>query len=125
MDANTAGFGTGVIRNGGTTPSVQIGGLTGSAQWGSPSALLFEWNGSSSNIYLGNFQGPLASGTIGAGSMDSLCLGSHSQAFGGGSNWDGPIAEIIVYNRVLGNLEKKQLASYLNARYLLGIVPPV
>ena len=53
--------------------------------------------------------------------MGSLALGSHNPAFGAGSYWDGPMAEILLYSRLLSSSEKARLRTYLNARYLLGV----
>jgi hypothetical protein len=87
-------------------------------------ALLGEWNGSTSNIYFNNFTTASVSGTVGggtAGAQASMTLGSHNQASGGGSNWDGDVAEIIAYSGILAPKDKSRLRNYLNGRYGLSI----
>jgi hypothetical protein len=50
-----------------------------------------------------------------------MTLGSHNQASGGGSNWDGDVAEIIAYSGILAPKDKSRLRNYLNGRYGLSI----
>jgi hypothetical protein len=111
-----------------TTPNVAVtvGGSTISANlalpgWTVPTALLAEVNGSSSAIYFNNFSTAAASGTLGSTGFKSMTLGSHSQAFGGGNYWDGRVAELMAFNRILSSTEKARLRNYLNGRYGFGM----
>jgi hypothetical protein len=104
-----------IYANGGSVSAPTVGGTT---------AILGEWNGSNSNIYLNDFTTPAASGTVGggvAGSQGSMTLFSGSQAGGGGYNFDGSVAEIIAYRGILGPGAKGQLRTYFNIRYNLSI----
>jgi hypothetical protein len=100
------------------------GSFSATASWASASALLGEWNGSSSNIYFNNFTTPTASGSVTGGTsggQGSMTFGMHSDAFGGGDNWDGAVAEVIAFNRILAASDKARLRSYINGRYGLGV----
>ena len=111
-----------------TTLALTAGGSSFSttASWASAGALLAEFNGASSNIYLNNFTTATATGTLGgnpSGEQVSMTLGSQNASSGGpGSYWDGSVAEVIAYKRILSASEKAQLRSYLNARYALSIL---
>ncbi len=50
-----------------------------------------------------------------------MTFGMHSNAFGGGDNWDGAVAEVIAFNRILAASDKARLRSYINGRYGLGV----
>jgi hypothetical protein len=112
-----------VERVGGTTPSISLDTSTGSftapgpITWGPPpTALLAEFNDPNSKIYFNNFTTATASGSAGTDSTNSLRVGGQGTEF-----WDGNVAEVIAYNRILSAAEKARLRTYLNARYLLGI----
>jgi hypothetical protein len=90
--------------------------------WTGSAALLGEWNGASSQCFFNNFSSSSAGAdlTDASGNQNSMTLGSYPSG-AGGANWDGDVAEIIAYNRVLLRSEKMRLRSYLNGRYALGI----
>jgi hypothetical protein len=127
MDGDDNSHGQVVQATSGGTPSVAIyaGTTLGAAgqSWASASALLAEFNGGLSQIFFGSggFTTAAATGAAGSAGCASMTLGSHSQVFGGGNYWDGYVAEIIGYNRVLSNSDKAAIRSYLNGRYALAI----
>jgi hypothetical protein len=106
-----------LIANGGT-----FSGAINAPAWSTFGALLGEFNGGSSNIYFNNFttaappSGAVGGGT--AGEQASMTVGRH---FGGTDYWDGGLAELIAYNRILSPGDKARLRNYLNARYALSI----
>ena len=89
--------------------------------WSSASAMLFESAGASSACYLNNFTTALMTGNAGSNTIDSISLGCHSLQFGGGSAWQGPMAEVIAFNGTLTSWQKSLLRRYLNNRYALSI----
>lgn len=54
-------------------------------------------------------------------SLNSEKLSLNGDSEVGGGNWQGSIAEIIVYNRSLTDTERRKVAGYLNEKYQLGI----
>ncbi len=90
--------------------------------WSSPSVVLGEWNGASSNIYFNNITGAAQqSGSVGTGASSGqggMTLGAH---FGAGNYWDGSVAEIIGFSGLLTAKQKFQLRQYLNGRYALSL----
>jgi len=62
----------------------------------------------------------ILSGNNTPGQFDNLVLGSDRQAFGG-RYWNGDIAEIIIFDKVLSLPEHIQVEQYLNNKY----APPV
>ena len=98
--------------------------ITTTASLAGASGLLAEFNGASSKIYLNNFTTALTTtgGPLGGASQGSMTLGSQNASSGGpGSYWDGFVAEVIAYKRILSAAEKAQLRNYLNGRYGLSI----
>src|SRR5260370_11160703 len=89
---------------------------SGTIIWNNPAAVLAEFNDPNSNIYFNNFTTAIASGSAGTDGIQGLVVGGAGTEF-----WDGNVAEIIAYNRILSASEKARLRTYLNARYLLGI----
>lgn len=84
----------------------------------------FVWvgaNGASSTIAKGT-RTIHSTGNAGASGATGLTLGNQA---GGGASWNGPIAEIMVYGRVLTNpgagTEIDMLATYVTARYGVSI----
>jgi len=76
-----------------------------------------QFNGAASALYIDNSQTAAASGTVGAGSLTDLAVGSES----GTANFlTGKIAEVIVYNSVISPIQRSTLFAYLGSRY--GIV---
>jgi hypothetical protein len=126
-DADDATTGQSIQYNPGTS-ALKIfangSGVSGTTAWSGASAVLGEWNGASSRLYFNNFTTPLASGTVGggsAGSQGSMTLFAKNVSTGGGSSWNGSVAEIIAYSGILSPTAKAQLRLYLNSRYQLSI----
>jgi hypothetical protein len=127
LDANDATTGQQVqYDNASTAIIIAAGGSSFSAtqSWASPGVLLAEFNGASSNIYFNNFTTPSASGTVAGGtpgSQGSMTLGSANHSLGGGSYWNGSVAEIIAYSGILTAAQKLRLKLYLIGRYAIPI----
>ena len=73
------------------------------------------YNGSSSEIFINGFS--VISGSIGAASMNGLIIGD---SWNSGWFFIGDLAEIIVYNELLGTTERQQIETYLNNKYLIS-----
>ncbi|HEY3819494.1 MAG TPA: hypothetical protein VGL81_20130 [Polyangiaceae bacterium] len=127
MDGDDTGHGQAVTYVPSTTTETIFaagGSFSATKSWATASAFLGEWNGASSKIYFNNFTTAAASGTVNGGAsggQGSMTFGMHSNAFGGGNNWDGAVAEIIAFNRILLPSEKSRLRNYINGRYALGV----
>ncbi|HSQ66096.1 MAG TPA: hypothetical protein VLM85_22900 [Polyangiaceae bacterium] len=125
MDGNAGGFAATVIGTSAAQITMNAGGsvtTTGTGHdWITPSAFLGEFNGASSKLYFNSFTNLTQSGNAGTVNFNQLCLGAHSQGFGGGSPWAGTIAEVIAFSGLLPTSAKARLRSYLNARYGLSI----
>jgi hypothetical protein len=109
-----------------TTPAASIFAGTQfvlyNTAWSSPSVMLGEWNGSSSNIFFNNLTGAAqASGTVGTGASTSQDSMTFASQFGGVNYWDGSVAEIIGFSGILSAAQKLQLRQYLNGRYAFSL----
>jgi hypothetical protein len=105
----------------GSSPSINIAGLSASHSWSSPAVVMSEATDTpSSALYYNSLTSSFVTGTANVG-LHSLTFGAHSAAFGLGNYWEGNVAEVIAYNRLLTLPEKSQLRNYLNARYAFSI----
>lgn len=126
MDGATSGYGQ-LVAGAGSNAVIAYAGTsvvtpTNTAySWLSPSAVLVEFNGGSTNIFVNNFSSSAATGPAGAANFRALCVGSHNPAFTPGNYWNGTIAEIIAYSGALSATSKAQLRNYLNGRYGIAI----
>jgi hypothetical protein len=95
--------------------------------WNTASVLMAEFNTGGialSKLYFNNFdihQNLLAFNT-GPQGQPSITLGSSSPFTGRGNYWDGTLAEVIAYNRILNSQERGQMRAYFRGRYGLPIV---
>lgn len=86
----------------------------------SPSIFLFESTGSATaNLYVSSLTAALSGATVENTAFQNLVLGAYQ---GLTLQPDGPIAEYIVYSRVLSTSERTSLMQYLSARYAITLV---
>jgi hypothetical protein len=127
MDGNATGFAATVIGTNASPAEITFNAgssvtTTGSGHdWTSPSVVLVEFNGATSNLYLNSVSTVLQSGNAGAVNFNQLCVGAHSQGFGGGSPWVGTVAEIIAFSGILSAAIKSSLGGYLRDRYAIAV----
>jgi len=126
MDGNSGGAGdacfvssTGVLT---ASSGVSINSAAGSFWNVPPSAFMFESLNPTSTAYqINSFSSVLMSGGAGTNGFNSISLGVHSLAFGGGSAWIGTIAEVVAFSGTLSTNSKRLLRTYLNNRYAMSI----
>ena len=87
-----------------------------------PSIIHGVFNSASSAVAVGQ-RTPQATGDAGTGGAAGLTIGNASAGFGGGFSLGGPLAEVIVYSRVLSAGEIGLVSSYLAGRYALAEGP--
>lgn len=63
----------------------------------------------------------LAGTTVGAGNLSLISVGNFGTHSAANLYFDGYIAEIIIYDRKLTSVERKQIESYLGDRYAIAI----
>jgi hypothetical protein len=105
------------------TVKANASSFSATVNWSSAAAVLVEFNGASSKLYVNNFTTPLATGTVGggtAGSQGSLSVATENPHHGG-VRWDGSVAEVLAYSGILSPASKARLRLYLNSRYKLSI----
>jgi hypothetical protein len=91
---------------------------------GVPAFNMLEWN-EPNNTYRKNSDTILTTGSVGA----NVDLGSYQFALGTGyfgegsgqNSLQGPIAEVIIYNKILSSTERQSLETYITGRYGISI----
>jgi hypothetical protein len=105
-----------MVANGGT--------VSASASWSAAQLFAGEWNGVSSNIFSTHIITPLGSGTVGGGTAGAQASMTLGRQFGGGHYWDGAVAEVVAYNRLLTTTDKTRLYNYFSGRYAVNMSYP-
>lgn len=78
-------------------------------------AIAAEFAGASAATYA-NGTTATGAGNSGSGVLSGIAVGAH-QADAGGFDWDGQIAEVIIYSSALSTLSLSRVFAYTNARY--------
>lgn len=93
--------------------------VNATADWSSPGAALFEFDGASSKLFFNDFVTAKGTGDAGSQTLAGLTIGSQ---WGVTNWWNGDIAEIIAVSGLLSDYDKICVKTYLNIRYGLNIL---
>lgn len=75
-----------------------------------------DWNGNSTQFWIdGNLDG--SGGTPGTSGLDGLLIGKARWDNLPNTAWDGDIAEVIIYNRLLSSGERAEVSAYISNYY--------
>lgn len=107
---------------GSTHPGIYAGTTTvdSTGVWTSAGAFCAIFNGGSSTLYF-NSHTSTGSGNPGTNGRNGTTIGTYDGQLTGPYNWQGSIAEIITYNRVLSGSEITRVMKYLGTRYGITI----